>query len=254
MIERRRPPVAPVALAFLAAIGLAEPGAAELLSRAGAHDPRIRVVDWREDDVVRLETALKHVTAVEFGRGERIASILAGDSASFQIVALQSGDVVSVKPLVEGARTNLVIYTTRRRYAFDLRAVGASSRLAHRITFRYPDPPPAPAWPPSEFRGSRDYHADGAAGFRPVEAWDDGVNTFLRFDPAAARPAIFAADSEGREYATNSVQLAEDLVQVEGVSPRLVLRLGPETVALWRGRPEGARAGPSADPEERHGR
>ena len=242
--------------ALSAALALAAPAAAELVSRPGANDARIRVVDWRENDVVRLETALKHVTAVEFGRGERIASILAGDSASFQIVALQSGDVVSVKPLVEGARTNLVIYTTKRRYAFDLRAVAGSRRLAHRIIFQYPDPDPAAAFLPAALEGSRDYHAAGEAAFRPVEAWDDGVNTFLRFDPAAPRPAIFAADAEGLEYATNSVQIDATLVQIEGVSPRLVLRLGAETVAIWRGPPErtSGAAWRAPLPEDRDGR
>lgn len=129
-------------LAPILVLGFVASGAlAETLPQRGVHDARIRTVLWRPDDVVRIETALRHITAIEFGRGEMIRAILAGDSESFELVRLKSGETLSVKPKVPGAVTNLVVYTSRRAYAFDLRTIACTPPA--RIRFTYPEEEPA---------------------------------------------------------------------------------------------------------------
>lgn len=219
----------------------ATPAIAELRSAPGEHDARIRTVVYRDHDVIRVDVVDRHITAIEFERGEKVTSILTGDSASFNIVALKSGDVVTIKPLVTGARTNVLIYTNRRRYAFDVRGVSASKLLAHRVVFDFGETAAAqraPALPTRATMGARgfdDYRAAGTADFRPTEAWDDGASTYLRFSDRARRPAVFRVAPDGSEISTNTVQLAADLVQVQGVAPFHVIRIGEETVILARG-------------------
>lgn len=85
---------------------------------------------------------MKIMTAIEFAPGEAIDSVLMGDSESWQVTRLQNGHVLAVKPLIEGARTNMTVYTSQNTYTFELRAVGVpagSASLNYRIGFRYPE-------------------------------------------------------------------------------------------------------------------
>ena len=205
------------------------------------HDPRVAVVVFRENDVVRIDTALRHITSIEFETGENITAIMAGDTASFEIVRLKTGNVLSVKPVIANARTNLNVFTNRRRYAFDLRS-GRRDRISgYRVLFRYPE-----VEAPIELVSARenrlaptatartDYEAAGVGDFRPTQVWDDGVNTYFRFAEGSRRPAFFKARSTGEESATNTVQVDGAVVQVIGLSDFWSLRAGGEVVCIRR--------------------
>ena len=89
-------------------------------------DPRIKQYTYVKDTVYRLDVAMKIITSIEFAPGEAIDSVLMGDSESWQVIRLQSGNVLAVKPLIEGAKVTgtitahgrgpkLVVYKFRRR-------------------------------------------------------------------------------------------------------------------------------------------
>lgn len=213
---------------------------AETIPRDYEHDRRVRFVKWRPHDVVRVDTVLRFITSIEFEQGEQITSILAGDTASFDIVRLKAGNILSIKPLFARARTNVNVFTNRRAYVFDLRSHGRAKALKHRLVFRYPPDP-------AEFRddvqtaslepqigANMAYEAAGLSDFRPLRVWDDGVNTFVQFSAAARRPAIFRADREGAESATNTVQRDPMTIQVIGLSDFWTLRVGGEIVCVRR--------------------
>ena len=194
-------------LALLASVTTA---AAETKPRPFAQDPRIRHYVYDAHEVYRLDTYLRFITAIEFAAGENITSVQVGDSESWQIVRLNRGDVLSIKPLIDGAYTNMTVYTDRRAYTFELRArqgqVG-SPNLNYRVSFTYPEEEAARRRKAAE-RALRprdyDYHAAGkAASIRPIQVYDDGRQTFFVFPEGARRPAIFAADASGRESVVN---------------------------------------------------
>ncbi len=99
---------------------LASPAHAEIRPKPGPNDHRVRFIDYRAEDVIRLDVVLKFVTSIEFEQGETVQSILVGDSESFEVKPLQNRNVVWIKPRVSGANTCLQIYTTKRSYTFDL--------------------------------------------------------------------------------------------------------------------------------------
>ena len=94
---------------------------AETAPRPYSADPRIRYYTYSEHDVYRLDVYMRFITSIQFASGENIESVKVGDSASWQIVRLNRGDVLSVKPLVQGAYTNMTVYTDRRVYTFELK-------------------------------------------------------------------------------------------------------------------------------------
>lgn len=227
-----------IALALAAALGAAAPAPAETQPISLPVDPRIKRFVYDENTVYRLDVHMRFITSVQFAPGEFIESIQIGDSASWQILRLDRGDVISIKPLIERAHTNMTVMTDRRVYTFELRAQrpGASSALNFRIGFAYP------ADDLMEFNASgggsgragplfHNYLVAGDAPFQPVEVFDDSRQTTFRFAPNTPRPAIFKVDETGAESIVNLRQ-AGDRVIVDGVSDRWTVRIGDAELCI----------------------
>ncbi len=228
----RTPLLAAASLTALALIAAA-PASAETWPRSVGADPRIKQYTYVKDTVYRLDVAMKIITSIEFAPGEAIDSVLMGDSESWQVIRLQSGNVLAVKPLIEGARTNMTVYTSQNTYTFELRAVpipAGSSTLSYRIGFRYPEV----ASRQVEQARPRDpnyYVAGAATKVRPVAVYDDGRRTTFEFPRDAPRPAIFRVDEQGRESIIN-VRETETGAVVMGTSDRWTLRIGDEELCV----------------------
>ena len=220
------------------ALAAAAPASAETAPRSVGADPRIKQYTYVKDTVYRLDVAMKIITSIEFAPGEAIDSVLMGDSESWQVIRLQSGNVLAVKPLIEGAHTIMTVYTSQNTYTFELRAVpipAGSSTLSYRIGFRYPERERAKvASRQVEQARPRDpnyYVAGAATKFRPVAVYDDGRRTTFEFPRDAPRPAIFRVDEQGRESIIN-VRETETGAVVMGTSDRWTLRIGEEELCV----------------------
>jgi len=221
--------------ALLAFTGIA---AAETAPRPYSQDSRIRSFTYSEHEVYRLDTYMRFITSIEFAPGENIESVQVGDSESWQIVRLDRGDVLSVKPLIDGAYTNMTVYTNLRPYTFELRArtgqVG-SPDLNYRVSFRYPGEE-ARVRNASVARANRpknyDYYAAGnAPAIKPVEVYDDGKRTIFVFPDNARRPGIFLVGPDGRETIVN-VRHDKNASIVDRVSDRWTIRIGNEEICV----------------------
>ena len=224
------------------------PALAEATPRGGATDARIRTAVYDPDQVYVIETDLAHATTIRLGAGERFAAVAVGDTESFQVDPIpELGNVVTIKPHVAGASTNMTVITDARSYNFHLRE-GRSPAQFFEVRFTYPgagrhnaardDTSKLPggaagAVPSGAVNGG--YLASGSQDFRPTQVWDDGRHTYFRFAPEARQPAIFKADARGRERSVNWTQLGEDVVRVRGLSRDWTLRIGEEAVCVRRG-------------------
>lgn len=221
-----------------------------------ASDPRIRHYVYNENAVYRLELYLKSVTALQFASGEEVQAILIGDSASWEVVKLKSGNVVSVKPIVEAGDTNMTIYTDKRVYSFDLHSAGAAKAGApnvFRSVFTYPADkkrtPTAPA--PDAAPINTDYMVAGAAAFRPAWVQDNGRQTTFYLPKNSPRPAIFKVGADRKEELINS-RTNGDQVIVDGTSNYWVLRIGNEVVCVGLGSAVQASGGGKVKSEARN--
>lgn len=209
----------------------AAPAFAETKPRSLPSDPRIRQYSFDPHTVYRLDVFMKFITSIHFAPGEQIESIQIGDSASWEVVRLSRGDVLSVKPLIHGAYTNMTVLTDRRAYTFELRAKTAnvgSHHLNYRISFRYPKEE-------AQRRAARNaiqsrpkdynYVAAGDQGLKPEHVYDDGVATYFRWPAGEPRPAIFRVDAQGREAIVN-VRTTKDGFIVDSTSERWTIRKG----------------------------
>ena len=163
--------------------------------------------------------------------------------------------------------TNMTVWTDRRVYFFELRASRSreSSDRTYAVRFLYP---PDPGIRIAERAARRreagrellstgadamivgasmrsessagnatarhsNYSWSGSASIRPVQAFDDGRFTYLRFADRAPLPAIYIGEEDGTESIVN-LHIRDHWVVIHRVARRLVLRDGALVACVFR--------------------
>jgi type IV secretion system protein VirB9 len=238
---------------------------------AEAPDSRLREVQYDPRAVVTVPVKRGVVTHVLLDADEAItdvASGLGGDcakpEAAWCIAAQAGGRSIFVKPKsTAGAANNLAVVTDRRTHAFrfvvlsDADAAAPVYRLvvqapgARRFPARAPEQALSlPAISPLDIRpeglvAGRLASAPEVANTRysiaegrtsedivPTLVFDDGRFTYFRFPGNREIPAVFHVLGDGTEALVNT-RMEGDLLVVDRVSRRLVLRAGSAVVGVW---------------------
>jgi len=205
------------------------PAFSEAIPRSGPNDKRVRVATYQDGQVYRLRVSLTHVTSVEFGEGETIRSIIAGDTEGFQLDGVPGGRAFAVKPNARGVHTNITVYTNQRSYYFNV--TEGSSPTYYVVQFRYPEDKRRPVNAVAQQAANYNYAASDQTAFTPTSVWDDGTFTYFRFARNSPVPAIFRYGN-GQERTVNSTQIEDGVLRVSGVNKQWVLRLGDELVCI----------------------
>jgi type IV secretion system protein VirB9 len=201
-----------------------------------------------------------------------VAAGLGGDcskaDAAWCVAAQAGGRTVFVKAKsAAAAPNNLAVVTDRRTHAlrFTVLADEDPRPAVYRLSIKAPPPPPAagltparqpaltlpvlPLLPPAPSPGAlvaerlqarpplrnTNYamaEGPGADDIVPTLVFDDGRFTYLRFAGNREVPAVFNVLGDGSEALVNT-RMEDDLLVVDRVSRRLVLRAGPAVVGIW---------------------
>ena len=220
-------------IALVLSAGLA---AAEAVPRGGRNDARVRIATYQEGQVYRLSVSLTHVTSIEFGEGETIRSIIAGDTEGFEIDGVPGGRAFALKPLARSLHTNITVYTNRRSYYFTVKEV--RSPTFYVVQFRYPDDNRPAKGAIAKAAPNYSYAASDRTEFTPSRVWDDGTFTYFQFPRNAPVPAIFRY-TNGRERTVNTSAVEDGVIRVSSVNREWVLRLGEDLVCISATPPAG---------------
>jgi len=208
---------------------LAGPALAEAVPGRGAHDSRVRVTRHVDGQVYLINTSLTRATTVEFEEGERIVSIVAGDTEAFKFQSVPGDRVFAIKPTARGVNTNVTVYTDRRSYYFSLQE---ASNAFYVVRFDYPKRASQSAGnQPRRTAQNANYGVSASSEITPVAIWDDGSFTYFQFRPNAPVPAIFKV-TNGMERSVNSQVVQDRVVRVSGTSRQWALRLGEQEICV----------------------
>jgi type IV secretion system protein VirB9 len=238
------------ALTALAAGTLASPPPAAGVSGAAPEpaakgvvgvDPRLRTVLYSADEIYRLPGYVGYEIDLQFAPGERFVGLGAGDVDGLSFAS--EANHLFIKPRAASVRTNLTVLTTLHTYHFDYVLVHAApdsdrADVIYALRFLYPAAPPVrPATPErpsvaallaradSERPRNQDYWYCGRPQLRPIAAWDDGVQTHLRFGTRAELPALFVLNDDGSESLVD-YHVEHDELVAHRIARRFVLRRG----------------------------
>jgi type IV secretion system protein VirB9 len=212
---------------------------------AAQPDSRVRSILYKPDTVVRFAARPGYQSSIRFGDDERIENVAVGDSAAWQVTPNKRGNYLFIKPLIVGARSNLMVITDQRTYLFDLEAVRGTHPV-YTLRFNYPafpapgsvrpplEPSPAPAevalakaalTPPPKLNFG--WKADGAKSLRPARMFDDSKAVYLSWPEKSALPAVLVPAPDGTESPV-SYRMENGFIVVEGLPPRIIIRRGKE--------------------------
>lgn len=238
-------------LPCLIALAMATAAHGAQMPEAAKKDARVRYATYDPDDVVTIHASIGMETSIYFEPGERITDMGGGDVDAWGLASLEKRDGIFLKPAGELPDTNIHVVTNKRKYTFDLKLSTSKNRRTPFMTvfFRYPaDSRTAGAGSnaakeSAQVRalleagapvGNRRYTVQGASDLSPIEAWDDGRTTFLRFRARGSIPAVYEErPGEKRPEKIENVSVNNDIVQVAGVRRKLVLRVGQEIACVF---------------------
>ena len=215
---------------------------AESIPVAGHVDPRIRTAFYDPNQVYELFGFVGLHPDLEFAPDERFVGLSAGDPKAFTYSAHEN--VLTIRPKVARDAMNLTVTTTLHRYYFDYTIAPRSDRgdvVMYAVQFTYPPPPATAATVPraqliwQDFAKAEamrpkntDYWYCGSPEIRPIAAYDDGIETHIRYDAREELPAIFILQTDGSESLLNFT-VQEDEVVIHRVARRFVVRRGSLT-------------------------
>jgi type IV secretion system protein VirB9 len=184
------------------------------------------------------------------------------------VAAQAGGRHIFVKPKsAADAPNNLAVVTDRRTHAFRFVVLpdGDARQPVYRLVVKAATPRPTPAPPPpapakatllevqpvipqpspeeliaerlkatAQLLNSEYSIAEGAASqdIVPALIFDDGRFTYMRFPGNREVPAVFHVLPDGSETLVNA-RMEDDLLVVDRVSRRLMLRAGQAVVGVW---------------------
>lgn len=236
-MTNKAPTVNLKAVAFLAALMVTAMSPALASSKVESKAvPRILFVDYQEDEVIMLRTAMGIVTRVVLASDEKISrpadsgfpSDCSNTALEWCIRADVGDNQITVKPRPGATRNNLEVSTDKRDYSFlflTSRGAENASDVSFRVVVRHPMPPPpvahvalpeaqpsstaatepkAPPTPTLVTPPVRNFHYsmrhdEPGKEIVPSVIFDDGRFTYMKFERAREIPAVFAVDGSGNE-------------------------------------------------------
>ena len=215
---------------------------AEVVPPRGRVDSRVRTVAYDPDQVYELRGYVGYQIHLQFAEHEEFVSLGAGDSAGID-VGVQKNHLF-IKPKQEKVGTNLTVITNLRVYHFDytvVRKVPApdAEDVIYSVRFTYPqDEADRAAADLQRLRteqqlreagGERPknlaYWYCGSPTIRPVSAFDDGVQTHIKFGARSELPAIFVRNDDNSESLIN-FNVERDEIVIHRVARQFVVRRG----------------------------
>jgi type IV secretion system protein VirB9 len=230
---------------LLAAMMLAATVHAAQVPEPSRGDTRIRYVTYDPNNVVLIYTKIGASLLIQFEADEQLVDMVGGDVDAWGAASTKAGNGIFLKPAGLAPETNIQVITTRRTYNFEIKLAPKGKPNYLNVRFRYPNEAHASsaASEADQVRalldagspvGNRKYTVQGSSGLAPVEAWDDGRTTFLRFRARSEIPAVYATggDDDSLEQVTKPVT-NDDVAQVPGVHRKLVLRSGDQVACVF---------------------
>ena len=135
-MTRRAPSTQRLSGACLALVALSSVALAAEDPRAGQLDARVRCVDYRPYQVVRVTGLLRHSIQIEFSPDEEILQAAIGNTVAWE--AAPVGHILFLKPREQQEPTNMSVVTQRSDVGSSSTVFADKSYLQQRIPWQRP--------------------------------------------------------------------------------------------------------------------
>lgn len=251
-----------VACAAFAVFALTAQVQAQQIATPVNGDTRLVTFDFDPDVTYLVLTRPKSVTNIMLTPGEKVISLVSGDTVNFAFQVSASREHIFIKPKFDGMTTSASLETSKATYQFMIRSVGENAKWHQRVTWNNPDmvlmdvaasqaPAQLTARPaaspvdriersdqnPSAQSGlpidrlNFDYQSTGDEKLRPSAVFDDSIRTYFRMPvDLQEMPALFGVKDNEASLVNYTVKNGYLIAQ--GVDGSYVLKLGRQEVQV----------------------
>lgn len=212
-----------------------------------ALDSRIKTMIYSENEVFRIVVNYGYQTIVEFAENEEIQTISAGNNYAWNLVPV--GRRLFIKPLEDNILTNMTILTNMRAYHFEIQSKtmynSIDEELIYVARFFYPEEgfdslnarpdvisaskkDTLPSLKPYNFN----YTVSGPEKLAPLKIFDDGINTFFKFDDNLKILPTLAVKTAGG-FENLEMRRRGDYIVTNVVAKEFKVTLNGEDVAIY---------------------
>lgn len=217
-------------------------------------DSRVRFIEFDPYNVATIYARIGVATLVMLDPKEEIVDMAGGDTGAWGVASNGAKNGFFLKPTAVLANANMHVITKNGNvYNIDLRL--AQKKEPHYLTVWYRYPKQATAEKIAQIKKeqaeqrahdekeqiknlltigrpvkNRHYSVQGSSAILPVDVWDDGVATYFRF-AANDIPAVYIEGADGKEALVNFTGTPDDVLILQGIAAKFVLRMGNALVA-----------------------
>lgn len=209
---------------------------AESVPRHVAADNHVKVVVYDPNNVVLLKGSYGYQTQITFAPNETVQNVSIGDSLAWQAVPV--GNNLFIKP-VASSKTNMTVLTSSNSYTFQLDSQDINAKPTYKLQFVYTDggynstgSNAVATFDPDKLNWR--YSFTGDRSIVPIEAFDNGQFTFLKFknDGMSHLPSVFIVDKDRNETLVNFHMQGEYMV-INSLAKQFTLRDGSTVASLY---------------------
>lgn len=194
----------------------------------------VRELKLKPKDVGTINTAIGYSTVVQFP--EKPLNVVLGDQSSFRVEFIK--DSITIKPAVNGAKSNLFVFTENERFNLTVRS-GSQSSVDYVVRVRrvYSDP--------EKVSQINAYRTQGNLRFHIFRQTKRNGNTFFDFGienlgkkTIRFAPELFRVTKYGRPLSIGSLYLSKDSVSAKSVSHGSIMLPGSvdsSGLGIWIG-------------------
>ena len=217
----------------------------------------IRYVSYDKDTVYTIPTAPGIVSEIIFDEDESVEYHRFGFGAAWDSEVTAGGNILVFRSKDPQPETNLLVHTDKRDYVILLVQGNANwtknpknSRATFSTRFKYFDYDNASGFKSvvtgngvREFRYyDYDYRAtENAQEITPIQMYDDGVLTYIKFKDGAPRGTIYRLDKKKKPHLINSNTDKFGKTVIHGIYTHYIIRMDEEAVEIRRNSDKGIR-------------
>lgn len=221
-------------------------------------DTRLVTFEYDQENTYLVLAKPRAHTHIMLPEGELLESVMAGDTASWEINPTKNLKHLFIKPKYEDTETTLTLVTTSKTFQLVIRSTGEGRKWYQQVSwevprgfaFDYTDKIPAPKDAKNAASESRKqpeqssiaidptrlhygYTITGNEKFRPTQVFDDGKMIWLKMPMNLVElPAFFAKD--GSDLVLVNYVVKGDFVLVQQLVDTLVLKIGKSEISIKR--------------------
>lgn len=220
-------------------------------STSALADARIRTETYSPDRVYPIYSQVGKAALIQLENDERLngeaTALGMGDSEAWTVGV--RGNNIVFKPRAERPVTNMIVVSTKRTYAFDLKMANETNKPTYIMRFNYPDTvnkhqAALNAKQDRAFKTLREsgalhnatnhnteYYGQGSRSLAPTSIYDNGRFTFMAFDNGRDMPSVYRVEEDGSETLLNTHIEKETLI-IHEVAEKLMLRVGRSVLLI----------------------